>query len=137
MSYDCDNERMEALCAGERARSCLVNALDALDSAKNWGFFDLLGGGIISTLAKHSKMDKASGYIEEAKAALRVFGRELGDIEEYENIDLSTEDFWGFADWFFDGLLSDWVMQDRISEARAQVQRAIDRVDSVLDGLKR
>lgn len=136
MSFDYDRERAEAIAAGNRARSSLVNALNALDSARNWGIYDILGGGFISTLAKHSKMDKASDYIEEAKENLKAFGKELGDIREYTNIDLSTGDFWGFADWFFDGLFADWAMQDRINEARSQVQQAIRKVDSILNKIQ-
>lgn len=136
MSFDYDRERDEAVAAGKRAKRSLEKALDALDSARDWGIFDMLGGGLISTLAKHSKMDKASDYIEEAKEDLKAFGRELGDIKEYTNIDLSTGDFWGFADWFFDGLFADWAMQDRINEARSQVQQAIRKVDSILSRIQ-
>lgn len=136
MFCDYEKERAEALQAGERARSSLVNALSALDSARGWGFYDLLGGGFVSTLIKHSKMDKASEYIETAKADLTRFSKELGDVREYAGIDLSTSDFWGFADWFFDGFLADWMMQDRINEARRQVQQAIRKVDITLDSLR-
>jgi hypothetical protein len=136
MKYDYNKERMEAIRAGQRARTSLENALNALDSARGWGIFDMLGGGFISTMVKHSKMDKATQYIEEAKQDLQSFSRELGDIQEYAGVDLSTGDFWGFADWFFDGLLSDWIMQDRINEARRQVQQAIRLVDKILEKLR-
>lgn len=136
MALDYNRERNEAIAAGRNARRSLEKALDALDSAKGWGIYDMLGGGFISTMIKHSKMDSASDYIEEAKANLKVFARELGDIEEYTNIDLSTGDFWGFADWFFDGLFSDWMMQDRINEARSQVKQAINKVDSILNRIQ-
>lgn len=135
--YDLNKERMEAIRAGERARDSLRSALDALDKARGWGIYDMLGGGFISSLIKHSKMDDASAYIERAKSDLKSFSRELGDIREYKNIDVSTGDFWGFADWFFDDFLSDWIMQDRINEARNQVQVAISKVSSVLDKLRR
>lgn len=135
-TYNYEKERMEAIAAGERARNSLSNALSALDSARGWGIYDMLGGGFISTLIKHSKMDSASEYIEDAKADLMEFCDELDDIEEYSNIDLETGDFWGFADWFFDGLLADWMMQDRINEARHQVSQAIRKVDYILKRLK-
>lgn len=135
MAYDYEKERREAVFAGERARSSLVKALDALDSARGWGIYDILGGGFISTMIKHSKMDKASDYIKQAQEELMCFSRELGDIREYAGINLSTGDFWGFADWFFDGFLSDWMVQGRINDARKQVQQAIYRIDSVLERL--
>lgn len=45
--------------AGNRALKSLRNAQDSLNSAKNWGLWDMFGGGFISTMAKHSKMDSA------------------------------------------------------------------------------
>lgn len=135
MIYDYNKERWEALQAGQLARVSLEHALAALDSARNWGILDIFGGGFISTLIKHSKMDTATEYIEQAKTDLLRFGRELGDIREYSHINLTTGDFWGFADWFFDGFLSDWIVQSRINDARMQVQQAIRRVDAILDRL--
>lgn len=135
MAYNYEKERGEAIRAGERARISLKNALDILDSARGWGIYDILGGGFISTIVKHSKMDKASDYIKKSREDLKEFSRELGDIRGYADINLETGDFWGFADLFFDGLLSDLMMQERINEARSQIQRAIDKVDYVLNRL--
>ena len=134
--YDYEKERWEAIEAGKRARLSLENAMGALDSARGWGIYDMLGGGFISTMIKHSKMDKASNYIEQAKADLSAFSRELGDIDGYTNVNLSTGDFWGFADWFFDDILTDWMMQGRINDARRQVQQAIYKVNEILNRLE-
>ena len=136
MIYNDERERREAYNAGQRALLSLEAARDALNSARGWGIYDMLGGGFISTLIKHSKMDKAAECINQAKGELLAFGRELDDVRGYENIDLSTGDFWGFADWFFDGLLSDWIVQGRINDARAQVERAIIRVKGILEQLR-
>ena len=134
--YDYEKERWEAIEAGKRARLSLQNAMNALDSARGWGIYDMLGGGFISTMIKHSKMDKASNYIEQAKADLSAFSRELGDIDGYTDVNLSTGDFWGFADWFFDDILTDWMMQGRINDARRQVQQAIYKVNEILNRLE-
>lgn len=133
MYYDYDKERREAVIAGERAKNSLKKALDALNSARGWGIYDIIGGGFISSLIKHSKMNQASDYIEAAKADLASFSKELADIEQFADVNLSTGDFWGFADWFFDGFFSDLMMQDRINEARGQIQRAIAKIDSILE----
>lgn len=136
MGSNYEIERREAVMAGKCARNSLQNALDALNSARGWGIYDIIGGGLISTLIKQSKMDKACRYIEEAKENLKIFDRELSDIMEYVSVDISTEDVWKFADWFFDGIFSDWVIQGRINETRNQVQRAIDKVDEILDRIQ-
>lgn len=137
MVYDDNKERREAINAGERARNSLMNALDALNSARGWGIYDLLGGGMVSTFIKHSKMDKASDYLEQAKQDIITFSDEVNDVRGLENINLSTRDFWGFSDWFFDSFLSDWIVQDRINDARRQVEFAIQQLDSILAKLRK
>jgi hypothetical protein len=41
-------------------------------------------------------------------------------------------DFLSFADFFFDGFVADWLVQDRINEARRQVENAIRRVQEII-----
>ncbi len=136
-SYNLEVERGEAIDVGRRALGSLRNAKRELDSARDWGIFDMLGGGLISTFAKHSKMDKAQNYLEQAKADLRNFSRELRDVEQSVDLNINTDEFLTFADYFFDGILADWLMQDKINNARRQVDEAIRRVEYVLSSLQR
>ena len=47
------------------------NALKNLNSAEGWGTWDLLGGGLISDLAKHSHIDDAKNDVANAQNLLR------------------------------------------------------------------
>ena len=58
-----EREIQEALTAGENALQSLYAASEQLDSARNWGIVDLLGGGFFTDLIKHSKMGKAENII--------------------------------------------------------------------------
>lgn len=80
MTYDLEKERREAIAAGNRALNSLRAAQNNLNSAKNWGLWDMFGGGFISTMVKHSKMDQAKENMEQAKYDLRNFSRELNDV---------------------------------------------------------
>ncbi len=131
-----DKERREAIDAGNRALRSLKEAQNNLDSAKNWGLWDMFGGGFISTMAKHSKMDSAKQNMEQAKYDLRNFSRELDDVNMTCHLDIETGDFLSFADWFFDGLVVDWMVQDRIKQASGQVAEAIRRVEGILRQLQ-
>lgn len=135
MEYNYEKEKQEAIAAGKKALQSLYKAQDELNSARNWGIWDILGGGFITDLIKHSKMDKAQGYMEVAKMDLKSFSKELEDISEVINVDFNTGDFLSFADYFFDGFLTDMLVQDRIANAREQVHDAIRRVEDVLDRL--
>ncbi len=135
MAYDYGKERQEAIFAGRQALRSLHEAQDCLDSARNWGVFDLLGGGLLSSLVKHSRMDKAQQCINEAKSSLYRFERELRDLDRFESINLDTRDLLGFADVLFDGLLADALMQRRINEARNALEQTIRRVEEILRNL--
>ena len=54
----------------------------------------------------------------------------------WRKIEIEAE--WGgcFADWFFDGLFSDWMMQDRINEAISQAKQIISKMDTILSGIQ-
>ena len=101
-------EVREAAYAGERALSSLKIAQSELSSAKSWGIVDLLGGGLITDMIKHSKMDRASSYMETAKHDLGVFQRELKDVTMHADFQIDVGGFLKFADFFFDGIVADY-----------------------------
>ena len=88
-------------------------------------------------MVKHSKMDQAKQNMEEARNDLRNFSRELNDVNMTCHLDIETGDFLSFADWFFDGFVVDWMVQDRINQASRQVAEAIQRVEGILRQLQR
>lgn len=129
MNENMAREVREARAAGIRALNSLRKAEQHLDSARGWGIFDILGGGTITTLIKHSKMDDARRCMQEAEYDLRRFREELADIRIP---DLNIDGFMSFADFFFDGLLADFLVQRRINEAREKIARACRQVEDVL-----
>ena len=122
-------EIREARAAGIRALNSLRKAQDYLNSARGWGILDMLGGGMISSLIKHSKLSDAQRCIDQAQYDLDAFRRELADVNlPYAEID----GFLTFADFFFDGFLADLMVQSRINDAREKLEDACRRVEDVL-----
>ena len=91
-----EREIQEALTAGENALQSLYAASEQLDSARNWGIVDLLGGGFFTDLIKHSKMGKAEEYLSQARYYLQQFQKELRDVAADGTIQLQTGDFLSF-----------------------------------------
>lgn len=131
-----DKEIDEAIASGEHALISLREAQNKLNSARNWGIFDMLGGGLITDLIKHSKMNDASAYLEEAKRDLLVFQKELQDVQGTIDLKVDVSEFLTFADFFFDGFIMDYVVQTRIAEARKQIEEAIPIVEKLVNDLK-
>lgn len=130
-------EVKEAIAAGTRALGSLRSAQESLNSARNWGIADIVGGGLFSTLIKHSKMDDAAEYLEKARVDLKRFQKELKDVNVAADLRMEIGSFLSFADIVFDGLIADCMVQAKINEARVQVEEAIDRVESLLVDLRR
>lgn len=136
MEYDIEKEKREAIEAGERALDSLRTAKECLDSAKNWGLVDIFGGGFFTTMMKQSKMEQASRNMEEAKYNLRNFSKELNDVNMSCNLNIGTNDFMTFADYFFDGVFVDWMVQERINTAKGQVEEAIQKTEYIVNQLR-
>jgi len=129
-------EIQEAIQAADNAVFHLNAAKECLRKAGNWGVVDLLGGGLLSTFIKHSKMGDAEQELASAREALRQFAGELADVGDAVDFDIQVNDFLSFADYFFDGLIADWLMQKRISEANQQVTEALERVTQIRSRLQ-
>lgn len=129
MNENMAREVREARAAGIRALNSLRRAERHLDSARGWGIFDMLGGGMISGLIKHSKIGDAQQCVEQAQYDLQAFRRELADVR-LPNVQI--DGFMSFADLFLDGFLADFLVQRRINEARAQIETACRQVEDIL-----
>ena len=134
--YNKELEIREAINAGERALRSLQDAKSSLDSARGWGILDILGGRGLSGLIKHVKIGDARSSLDQAKADLECFSRELSDVREIQGLDIEIGDFLTFADFIFDGFLADIMVQSKIRQAQDQIDYAIDRVQSMLGRLR-
>ncbi|UTR14830.1 hypothetical protein MM221_20165 [Salipaludibacillus sp. LMS25] len=129
-------EYEEAIAAGEKALITLKEAAVSFDKAKNWSKVDMIGGGFITTAIKHNHVDDAKDRIHDAEVQLRHFEEELLDIQNQLNIELSIGDMLTFADYFFDGLIVDWLVHDKISQAADQIDKTISLVAKTLTSLR-
>lgn len=126
-------ELSEAQNAGRSADAALARVEEALGSAQGWGTWDMLGGGMIATAMKHNRIDEARSYVHAAQMALAGFRRELSDIAMVIHVDeIQISGFATFADFFFDGLITDWIIQSRINDSRESARRSRSQVSHVL-----
>lgn len=136
MSGSADTREVdEAIRAGERALDSLREAKAKLNSARNWGIYDILGGGMVSSIVKHSKMSSANEWVAQANRDLKRFAKELRDVDE-DGLYVQTGSLASTLDIFFDNVFSDFIVQNRINEARAEIDRMIGRIERTVWDLK-
>lgn len=129
-------ELKEAILAGEAVNRSLAKVMEALNSARGWGTWDMLGGGMLVTHVKHSHIDQARSHAHQAQAQAARFERELSDVHLDADISLEFSSFSKFADYFFDGLIADWVVNSKIEDSRRSARTAVSNVERVLSRLR-
>ncbi|MBM7659852.1 DNA repair exonuclease SbcCD ATPase subunit [Bacillus mesophilus] len=125
-------ELEEALVAAVNVRKSLNNVIASLENAKGWGTFDLFDGSVLSTALKHNHVDEAKNYMHDAQHLAKKLQKELEDIglDFSHSIDLTS--LAKFADYFFDGLITDWVIQNEINDSLEQVKVYNDQVLAIV-----
>lgn len=129
-------EITEAMLAGNSVMVDLDQAIRSLGSAENWGIWDMLGGGLITDTIKHSHIDDARNNINNALNKISQFKRELADVQESTEIQINIGELAYFADFFFDGLIFDWIIQSKIEDSLAQSNKARDTISRTIKKLE-
>ena len=131
------DELREATVAGESALAAVREVERELAAASNWGIADLAGGGLLTTWAKHGRLDRAKSAAALANRRLQRFRNELADVRSHRDVGIAITGFDRFADYFLDGLLFDWIVQSKIDRARKDVGARAEAIRSALRELRR
>ena len=98
-----------------------------LSSARNWGFLDVLGGGFIVDLIKHSKLNNAKISMDRVNYLLQELKRVLGGISMPGDYSMNVGGFATFADFFFDSGIVDVYMTAKIMSSLNEVRNLKNR----------
>lgn len=126
-------EISEAISAGNSVIYSLDKVDKSLDSAEGWGKWDMwAGGGLITDMIKHGHIDDAKNAASEVQRLLNRFRTELADVRVSSSITIEIDGFVKFADFFFDGLIADWVVLSKIHDSQESVNRVRREVNNVV-----
>ncbi len=128
----------QAIATSEAALSPLTFAKNSLLQACNWGHVDLITNETLANSAKYSYIENAKISILEAQRYLRRLSFQLSLMPQLFTDDLAPKigGFASFADFFFDGLIVDWIIQSRIKESLEKVESLEHRVGEILNELR-
>lgn len=131
-----ERELEEAIAAGTTALRTTADILQDIESAKDWATLDLLGGGFLADKAKHDRLDDAQQNVEQLQVQLQRFNKELSDVTIRSCLQVNIDGMLRFADFFFDGLLADLTVLDRIKQSLGQVEQTREDILSILRQLQ-
>jgi hypothetical protein len=113
----------------------LEAARRSLQSARNWGIVDMLGGKLITNLVKHGKMDAVRQALEAANPLLEQLRGELSQVSVAGNLRFELGGFGTFSDFVFDNFFVDLFVQSKIGQLREQVERTGETVAQAREAL--
>ena len=117
----------QALILTDQLIAELDQAERQLTSARNWGFLDVLGGGLITDLIKHSKLNNAKSSMDRVNYLLQELRRALGGISMAGDYSMNVSGFETFADFFFDSGIVDVYMTAKIMSSLNEVRNLKNR----------
>lgn len=141
--HRCENEQRElkeAISAGQRAKQTADAVAASLDDANDLATWDMLGGGFLADMAKHSQLDDAQERMEQLQHELRRFKTELADVTVEADLKVTVDGFLYVADFFYDGLFADWAVKDEIHQFQHQVNTIREKIQTMLarlEGMRR
>lgn len=128
-------ELNEAKIAAKNAYRALERAEEKYSSAKNWGIWDILGGGTFSSLIKHGKIDDAEREMKDVVRKLNILQKELKDIYiDFRGYSKVTN-FDRVFDIAFDNIFSDWNTQSKIKENLHEIKVMKEMVSNIIKDL--
>ncbi len=112
-------DKRKILDLSHRAQSDIEVALDAVKKAKRWGIFDTLGGGLVSSLMKRSKMKQVETHIDHIHQTLSELDHELAtaDFTEFDQ-SMGRIAF----DVYFDNIITDFRVLGEIDKAQRELE---------------
>lgn len=122
-------ELKQANSAGDAALRAIGEVIKHLKDAEQWGNWDMMSKkSTYHSQMKHNAIDRASNAAQQAQHKLKIFDRELIDVNvEQTQLHIKLDGFGRFIDIFFDNLISDWVIQRKIKNALNNVESTFDK----------
>lgn len=123
----------EAESVGSSLLGAINSAQDSLESAKSWGVWDIVGGDMFSSIAKHNRLNDAEDSFMYISNLLQRFNKELGDVN-LASLSFSSTTI--AFDIFFDNIFTDFAVQDKINDALSDISYLSQRAEEVMHKLE-
>lgn len=133
--YRFRQEIAEAVEKGTICNHLLAQIIKHLKKVRNWGQW-----GHKDRYHRHIKreaVDRARNLAFQVKHQLNLFESELQDLNKRAQIQLDVDTFENFTNFFFDNLITDWIMQQQVSRALSTVSSSRKQVASILIQLEK
>lgn len=122
INHALSKELSEAIQEGIKAMKALDVIIQYLQKAGEWGRWDMYSKDRKAGYMKQQSIDLAVNNLPHAQHQLNIFVRELRDLGESKIVfNIENIQFDKLRDFFFDNLISDWIIQQRIQNTLSNI----------------
>lgn len=129
------HELIEAKNQAELVLNLIDQALGKLNTAKNWGIYDIFSGGIFSSMMKRGKLRDVNDLLDDIDHELYKLNGELDDIEEWSIDGFSVNTASEFLDVWLDNIFTDISVQNDIQKVHQQLEELATQIDDLANRL--
>ncbi len=132
-------ELNEALEAGEVCLNLMRQIIKHLSKVRNWGSWS--GGtskrGHYGRSMHRQAIDRARNLTYQIKHHLNIFANELNDLGKKIPFVVDTSTFSDFSDFFFNNIITDWILQQQLSGALGSANELTRNLNMYINELKK
>ena len=131
-------ELNEALDAGEVCLNLMRQIINHLSKVRNWGTWPERGSrrGRYGRSMHRQAIDRARNLTYQIKHHLNIFANELNDLGKKIPFRVDTSNFSDFSDFFFNNIITDWILQQQLSKALGSANVLATNLKKYIDELK-
>lgn len=144
----CYQHKKELEEASEEGKICLnlVNQIiNQLQKVRNWGGRHPRNRrSNMQRMIRRDAIDRARNLSYQVRHHLNLFRKELDDIGMHLSSDIDERQFSDFTGFFFNNIITDWIMQQKLTQAmqsitatRGEVSRLVGAIENKIDQVDR
>lgn len=132
-----NREVFEAKRELEKSLSMISEIREDIRSAKRWGIFDILGGGLIASLVKRDKIGKINTKLDNLEVQLKKTMNEVDDVPYLNNVRISNDFIDQLFDMGFDNIFTDISTQLKLKDAEKNLEGIEQDLTDLLEEIER
>ena len=138
-NYQYKVELNEAIEVGEVCYSLVKQVIGHLTKVRNWGQWPGRSRrrSNMTRYAQRDAIDRARNLSFQIKHHLNLFSNELKDLGKRIPFNTDTSKFSDFSDFFFNNIITDWILQQQLTNALGSAKNLKDNLEGFISKLKK